>query len=156
VELRARDAGVEDVVVHCDDVAGGGCALRVATEHRGYWTLAARMLPEDPALRSAFDAVERGLRAGVDPAALGPGGDGWRLQLLQHLDLETNGDYLAGPGDGSVAPGAVAAAVLERRLPDGTWAALADTYRFGEHGVERLTGAGEGAGKSGGEGGGEG
>jgi hypothetical protein len=138
-ERSAREAGVEDVVVHCDELADGGCEVRVATELRGYWTLASRLLPDDGDLRHAVDDLERGLRAGIDPGALAPADDGWRLRLLQHVDVETNGDHLPETEGGNVPEGSVAAAVLERRRPDGSWAALADTYRFGHAGVECLT-----------------
>lgn len=138
-ERRAREAGVEDVVVHGDETADGGCALRVATEFRGYWSLAARVLPEDLELSRAYATLAQGLRADLDPAALVPSGDGWRVRLLQHVDVETSGDHVAAPA-GGVPAGSVAAVVLERRREDGRWVALADTYRFQERDVECLTG----------------
>jgi Xaa-Pro aminopeptidase len=142
-EWRARAAGVEDAVIRCR--AGG---VEVLTEYRGYWTMAARPFPDALPLSEAHAAVRAALQPGgpiaaLDEAAAGVLGHGdWELDVLDHLDLETGGDYRSAPPP-HLLPGSAVAVRLARRTDRG-WAALADTYLLRDGGAECLTSSGGG------------
>jgi Xaa-Pro aminopeptidase len=140
-EWHARSAGVEDAVVRSR--AGG---VELATEYRGYWTMAARPFqdsPDDMPLSHAYSAVRAALRPGGPVAALHEaaaralGRDGWELDVLDHVDLETGGDYRSAPAPDVLPRSAVAVRLAHRT--DRGWVAVADTYLLRDGGAERLT-----------------
>ena len=155
-ELSARLDGVEDVLVFCHPAGDGATTTEVASEYRGYWTLAARVLaPNSPRstpswmtpLAHAYRAVEQALAPGVNidrlrSAARERLGDNlsWRLELFHHGDLETFGDFRSlVTALGPLEPGAVVALRLELDFSNGSQAVMADTYEVEATGARRLT-----------------
>jgi hypothetical protein len=155
-ERSARLAGVEDVALTCEALPGGGAYLEVLSEFRGYWTQVSRLLglpTTEPAwaagLRRAHDAAAarlapgadlEGLRAAAGWALAGAGLAGWRLELVQHPDLETRGERrLPAEVAAPVAAGQVVGLSLAADLPGGGRAVLADTYALATGGAECLT-----------------
>jgi hypothetical protein len=141
-ELTARLGGAEDVSVYCHPSTAGAATIEVVSEYRGYWTSAARVVsngdapwaaPMDDAYRAGVWALGTGVtgeqvRAAVD-GALAPTGLGWRVDLIDHTDLETDGGYRSAAGIGEpLADASVFALRLELDLPDGSSAVLADTF----------------------------
>lgn len=128
-ELAARGAGVEDAVIHCDPLPGGGSALQVTTEYRGYWTEAAVATDAAATDGEKYAAVQGALRAGVTPAELRRlGGQG--VEVVHHVDIETGGDYPPSDGEAALPAGSVVAVRLGSR---------SDTYLLQDGGAECLT-----------------
>jgi hypothetical protein len=152
-ELTARMAGVEDVYVFCTPATEQADVIEVLSEYRGYWTTAARIVLKGsadwaPLMQRAYEAAANRLRSGVSQKelvkAIEPvlaGADvRWRVDLIHHMDLETNGEYrLPGEENHSFHTGAVAALRLEFTMPDGSHAVAADTYQIDDAGAVCLT-----------------
>jgi hypothetical protein len=152
-ELTARLAGVEDVYVFCDQCSSGADTLEVFSEYRGYWTTAARVVAKGSltwarAFGRAYQAAESTLASGVSVDQLRGAVDRamageslrWRVDLIDHTDLETRGDYRRlADAQAPVSAGAVAGLRLELTLEEGGRALAADTFQITERGAERLT-----------------
>jgi hypothetical protein len=109
-ELAARRAGATDLLVDCDAGPDGAVALQVRAQLLACWGLAARTVPEPPALASAWRAASERLRAGVTRSELRAAAPGWDVDVLSHPDVETRGDHrLPGELDVPARAGAVAA-----------------------------------------------
>jgi hypothetical protein len=132
-EWRARSAGVEDAVVRCR--AGGA---EVLTEYRGYWTSAARPFHDDISLSQAYAAVRGTLQRGGPVTALQEAAGGWELDVLDHVDLETEGDHRP-ERQPELVPGSAVAVRLAGRGADGGRVEVADTYLLRDGGAECLT-----------------
>lgn len=153
-ELSARMGGVEDAAVSCDRTDGEADTVELSSEYRGYWTLAARVVPHgEPdwagALAQAYGSAEAALAPGADlgelRSAAGRHLDGrdrsWQIDLIAHTDLETAGGYrLASEMAETLAEGAVVGLRLELAFSDGSRAVVADTYEIVAKGATRLTG----------------
>jgi hypothetical protein len=157
-ELTARLGGAEDVNVYCHPSTAAADTVEVIAEYRGYWTSAARVLAQDPggwagqlagAYRTAASALAGGVTAGqvrgAAHAALAPLGPDWRLDVIDHTDLETEGGYRY-PQDTArpLADGSVVTLRLELGLADGSHALLADTFLVGPGAASCLTSAAAG------------
>lgn len=141
-EKTARLGGVEDVTVTCSPAASDAATVDVVAEFRGYWTSGSRLLSDketdwSAAFRDAYAAAsaalvsgsDRGQVAGAATQALADVTGQWRLDLMQHTDIETNGGYrTAEQASAPVSAGDVVGLRLELDLPGGTQAVLADTY----------------------------
>ena len=141
-ELTARLGGAEDVNVYCHPSTADADTIEVVSEYRGYWTGAARVLARPGAswggrLAAAYQAASSALRAGATreriaaaaQPALAGSGLGWQLDLIHHTDLETDGGYRTDRQRAEPLPdGSVVTLRLELELPDGSEAALADTF----------------------------
>jgi hypothetical protein len=92
-ELAARGAGATDLLVDCDAGSDGEVAVQVRAQLLACWGLAARTVPEPPALASAWRAAAERLRAGVTRSELREAAPGWDVDVLAHPDLETRGDH---------------------------------------------------------------
>lgn len=154
-ERHARLAGVEDVHVAGAPVAGGGMCVEVLGEFRGYWTQVARVLVSGSkpawlgALRAGYAAAAdrlapgvnvEALRAAAEPVFRAADAPSWRLDLMQHADLETRGEYrLRGEESTPLQAGEVAGLGVTWIFPAGARATLADTYRVDATGAECLT-----------------
>jgi hypothetical protein len=154
-ELTARLGGAEDVNVFCRPSAADADTVEVVSEYRGYWTSAARVLAKDQsgwagqlagAYRAAASALAAGVTAdrvrGAAQDALAPLDLDWRVDLIHHTDLETEGGYrypqdIARP----LADGSVVTLRLELGLPGGSDAVLADTFQVGPGTAACLTSA---------------
>jgi hypothetical protein len=153
-EKLARMAGVEDVLVYCHPASAQIDTIEVFAEYRGYWTLAARLVAREVpawlrAVHKAYQVCGRELRAGIDVAKLhqaaGTALAGerlkWRIDLIHHVDLETDGEYRSLTEQAApVGVGSVVGMKLEVTFDDGSQAALADTFFITEKGAECLTG----------------
>lgn len=141
-ELTARLGGAEDVSVYCHPSTAGADTIEVVSEYRGYWTSAARLVangeapwaaPMDEAYRAGVSVLGNGVTGEQVRAAIGgplaPAGLGWRADLIDHTDLETDGGYRSAADIGEpLADASVFALRLELDLPDGSSAVLADTF----------------------------
>lgn len=153
-EKTARMAGVEDVTVACHPVTPEAATVEVVAEFRGYWTTAARLLAAEEtdwssAFRRAYAAAAatlapgRDLRTVADAAApaLAALDRPWRIDLVQHMNIETNGGYrTVEESSAAIGAGDVVALRMELDLTPGSQAVLADTYAIGDHGARCLTG----------------
>ena len=141
-ELTARLGGAEDVSVYCHPSTPEADTVEVVSEYRGYWTSAARVVsksgtawagPMAEAYRAAVSALGSGVtgervRAAV-AGPLAPTGLGWRVDVIDHADLETDGGYRSAADLGEpLGDASVVALRLELDLPDGSSAVLADTF----------------------------
>lgn len=141
-ELTARLGGAEDVSVYCHRSTAGADTIEVVSEYRGYWTSAARVVangeapwagPMHEAYRAGVSVLGSGVTGDQVRAAIGgpltPTGLGWRADLVDHTDLETDGGYRSAADMGEpLADASVFALRLELDLPDGSSAVLADTF----------------------------
>ena len=157
-ELTARLGGAEDVSVYCRPSTADADTVEVVSEYRGYWTSAARVLAKGQGgwpgqFAGAYHAAASALAAGVTADlvrgaaqdALAPLDLDWRVDLIHHTDLETEGGYRY-PQD-TVRPltdGSVVTLRLELGLPDGSDAVLADTFQVGPGTASCLTSAAAG------------
>ena len=157
-ELTARLGGAEDVNVYCHPASADADTVEVISEYRGYWTGAARVLagagcdwagPLARAYAAAVSALAAGVTAGqVSDAARGemaPLGPHWRVDLIQHTDLETEGGYRY-PRDAArpLASGSFVTLRLELGLAGGSGAVLADTFEVTPETAACLTSAAAG------------
>ncbi len=153
-EMTARMAGVEDVFVFCQPAGTEADTTEVLAEFRGYWTVAARVvLKKDatawaPMIGNAYTAAVQRLKAGVaisqlrEAAAEQLTGSTflWRIDLIQHTDLETRGDYrLPGEETNLIQAVSVVCLRLEVTFSEGTQAVIADTFAISDNAVTCLT-----------------
>ncbi|NNN19380.1 MAG: hypothetical protein HKL84_05945 [Acidimicrobiaceae bacterium] len=152
-ELVARLGGAEDVSVYCHHCGPDADTVEVISEFRGFWTLAARVVGGAQtewagALATGYEAAASEIRPGVTIAqvasavqgCLASTGLGWKVDLIQHTDIETEAGYRSiHEAAASVGEGSVAALRLELELPDGSTAVLADTYLIRGEDTEVLT-----------------
>ena len=152
-ELVARLGGAEDVSAYCHRSGPNADTVEVISEFRGFWTIAARVVGGAQtewagALAASYEAGASEIRPGVTIAqvttavkqSLGSTDLGWKVDLIQHTDIETEAGYRS--MHEAVAPigeGSVAALRLELELPDGSTAVLADTYLIRSEDTEVLT-----------------
>ncbi|EPZ43599.1 aminopeptidase P family N-terminal domain-containing protein [Alicyclobacillus acidoterrestris] len=154
-ERVARMAGVEDVFVYCYESGSQADTVEVISEYRGYWTTAARVIARESAdwanmMDVTYGVIVQELRAGTDLnrlyAQLGAvipeeNNLSWKLDLIHHTDIETQGDYrLPDELDKPIPAGSVVGLRLVCTFADGTEAVMADTFAVEEYGANRLTG----------------
>ena len=136
-ELAGRGSGATDLLIDCDPGPDGGVALEVRAQVLDCWALAARTVPDQPALATAYGAAVTGLRAGVSRSRMRGTAPGWHVDVLRHPDLETRGDHR--PPEDLDAPfraGEVAALRVSGGGPDGGRVVAAGTYVITEGGIE--------------------
>ncbi|WP_206915488.1 aminopeptidase P family N-terminal domain-containing protein [Alicyclobacillus suci] len=154
-ERVARMAGVEDIFVYCYESGSHADTVEVISEYRGYWTTAARVIAKESVdwanrMEVAYGALVHEIRAGTDinrlyaqlEAMISEDDNlSWKVDLVHHTDLETQGDYrLPEELDKPIPAGSVVGLRLVCSFADGTEAVMADTFAVEEHGANRLTG----------------
>lgn len=155
-ERELRSAGVRDVLLWCDPGPRRGWSIEVLVDWRGYWAHAARTVLEDlvrpeagERFTEAYRKATATLGAGVWRSALeavvraeftGLPGAWWSVDVVEHVDLETRGEYRPPQArDEPLPDGAFVSLELRLRGSDGTHWVAADTYEVHAAGVRWLT-----------------
>lgn len=108
-------------------------AIPAAHALRTSYAAAADLLEPGVNVETLRAAAQHTLQAAAAPAS-------WQIDLVQHADLETKGEYrLQEEAAAPLSEGDVVGLGITWTLRDGTTATLADTYRIDATGAQCLT-----------------